>query len=196
MLTGFLIFLLLVIGLLAMPLTMSYRLSWKQSFSGDLKLSWAFGLVQTEASSDTAKLQTGDAEVPEQKSGRSKRSSGRKANVLAALRERSFRRRIVQFFSDVWLAVRKTNVRLLVRLGMGDPADTGQLWSIVGPLTGMLAGVSGVTIAMEPEFIESTFELDSSGTIRLVPLQLAYVALALLLSPAFWRGAILMRTPG
>lgn len=196
MLTGFLIFLLLVIGLLAMPLTMSYRLSWKQSFSGDLKLSWAFGLVQTEASSDTAKLRTNDAEVPEQKAGRSERSFGRKANVLAALRERSFRRRIIKFFSDIWLAVRKTNVRLLVRLGLGDPADTGQLWAVVGPLTGMFAGITGVTIAMEPEFIESTFELDSSGTLRLVPLQLLYVALALLLSPAFWRGVLLMRTRG
>jgi len=195
-LTGFLIFLLLVVGLLAMPVTMTYRLSWRESFSGDVKLRWAFGLIRIGASSDRAKSRAGDAEVAKPKVGRSGRSSGRKPNFLAAIRRRSFRRRLLKFLSDVWSAVRKENVRLLVRLGLEDPADTGQLWAVIGPLTGMLAGMTGVTIAMEPEFLESTFELDSSGTIRLVPLQLAYVAFALLLSPAFWRGVILMRTPG
>ena len=103
---------------------------------------------------------------------------------------------MIRFFSDLWTAVRKTNVRLFIRLGLGDPADTGRLWAAVGPLNALLGGMQGVTIMMEPEFLESTFELDSSGTIHLVPLQLTYVALALLLSPAFWRGLILMRAPG
>lgn len=192
MLTGLLIFVLIVIGLLAIPMTMTYRLSWKRSFSGDVKLRWAFGLVRTGASSDQAESKTGSAEP---KAGRAARSPRRKPNVLAAIRERTFRRRIIKFFSDTWLAVRKTNVRLLIRLGLGDPADTGQLWAVIGPLTAMLASVTGVSIAVEPEFVESTFELDSSGTLRIVPLHLVYVAFALVLSPAFWRGVILMRTP-
>lgn len=196
MLTGFLIFLLLVVGLLAIPVTMTYRLSWKQSFSGDLKLRWAFGLIRTGASSDRVKSQSADAEAAEPKVGQGGRSSGRKPNVLAAIRRRSFRRRMIKFLSDIWFAVRKTNVRLLVRLGLGDPADTGQLWAVIGPITGLFAGSGGVSVAMEPDFLDSTFELDSSGTIRLVPLQLIYIVLALLLSPAFWPGVILMRTPG
>lgn len=196
MLTGFLIFLLLVVSVLAIPVTMTYRLSWKQSFSGGLRLRWAFGLIRIGTSSDRAKSQTGDAGAAKPKVGRSGRSSGRKLNVLAAIRRRSFRRRMIEFLSDIWFAVHKTNVRLHIRLGLGDPADTGQLWAFIGPMTGMLAGMTGVAFAMEPEFLESTFELDSSGTVRLVPLQLAYVALILLLSPAFWRGVVLMRAPG
>lgn len=195
MLTGFLILLLLVVGLLAMPVTMTYRLSWKESFSGDLRVRLAFGLIRFGASSDRAKSQVDETAAARPEDVRPGRSRGNKANVLAAIRRKSFRRRMVKFISDVWTALRKENVRLRVRLGLGDPADTGQLWAVVGPVTGMLAGAPGVAVAIEPDFLDATFEVNSSGTVWLVPLQLMYIALGLLLSPAFWRGMRLMRAP-
>ena len=195
MLTGFLILLLLVVGLLAIPITMTYRLSWKDSFSGDLRVGWAFGLVRFGASSDQAKAQVDETGAARPGGVRPGRSRDRKTNILAAIRRKSFRRRLLKFISDVWLALHKENVRLRVRLGLGDPADTGQLWAVVGPMTGILAGAPGVTVAIEPDFLDPTFEVISSGTVWLVPVQLMYIALGLLLSPAFWQGVRLMRTP-
>jgi hypothetical protein len=96
----------------------------------------------------------------------------------------------------VWRAIHKKNVRLLVRLGLGDPADTGQLWAIFGPLSAMLASLRDIRIAIEPDFLDTTFEVDSSGTIRLIPLQFAILALGLLFSPPMWRGIMLMRKSG
>ena len=49
------------------------------------------------------------------------------------------RRGIVRSLSDVWRAIYKKDVRLLVRMGLGDPAETGQLWVVLGPLSGMFA---------------------------------------------------------
>ena len=98
--------------------------------------------------------------------------------------------------SDFWHAVRKRHVSLHIRIGLGDPADTGQLWAVVGPVAGVLATIQEASIEIEPEFFDTTFELDGSGNIRLIPLQMIYLIVALLLSPAVWQGISKMRTAG
>ena len=100
---------------------------------------------------------------------------------------------MIRFIHELWHAIQKRDVSLRIRIGLDDPADTGQLWAILGPVAGMLANVRQASIEIEPEFSVSTFELDSSGTIRIIPLQLLYLILALLLSPAVWRGIRQMR---
>ncbi len=80
-----------------------------------------------------------------------------------------------------------------IRIGLGDPADTGQLWSIVGPVAGILANSKEVVLEIEPEFFDATFELDGSGNIGIVPLQLIYLIFGVLLSPSVWQGVKQMR---
>jgi hypothetical protein len=41
--------------------------------------------------------------------------------------------------------------------------------------------------------MDATFELDGSGSIRIIPLQLIVLTLALLLSPPVWQGIRQMR---
>jgi hypothetical protein len=53
--------------------------------------------------------------------------------------------------------------------------------------------VQSASIHIEPEFIDATLELESSGDIRLMPLRLIYLTLGLILSPSVWRGVKLMR---
>ena len=137
-----------------------------------------------------------EGEELEQKIGRFERSFRKKQNVFAVVRQKPFRRRIIRFISDLWHAVHKKNVSLRVRVGLGDPADTGQLWAIVGPVAGILANIQEASIKIEPEFFDTTFELDSSGSIRLIPLQMIYLTVALLLSPPVWQGIRQMRIVG
>ncbi len=196
MLIGTAIFLSLIVILLAIPVTFTYRLYWKQTLSANIRLKWAFGLVRADVSPDNAKAKPDKPESARKKTGRPDKSQARKANFMAAIRQPSFRRRIFRFMSDVWRAIHKKNVRLLVRMGLGDPADTGQLWAVFGPLSGFFANLRDIRIAIEPDFVDTTFEVDSSGTIRLVPLQFMILALGLLFSPSMWRGVMLMRTSG
>ena len=196
MLIGTVIFLSLVVVLLAMPVTLTYQLSWKQALSARLRLIWAFGLVRAEVSPDRAKAEPDKPQTARRKAGGRGKSKRRKTNFMAAIRRPSFRRRIGRFVSDVWRAVHKKNVRLLVRLGLGDPADTGQLWAVLGPLSGILARLRDVRIAIEPDFLDPVFEVDSSGTIRLIPLQIVFLTLGLLVSPSIWRGIMSMRVSG
>jgi hypothetical protein len=195
-LIGTVIFLSLVVILLAMPVTLTYQLSWKQTLSANLRLNWAFGLVRADVSPDPAKRETDEPEAARKKAGRRRRSKGKQTNFAAAIRQPAFRRRMLRFVSDLWRAIRKKNVRLRVRMGLGDPADTGQLWAVLGPLSGMLSRSREIRIAIEPDFFDATLDVDSSGTVRMIPLQVAIIALGLFLSPTVWRGIMLMRTSG
>ena len=195
MLTGVAAFLFLLIALLAIPITLRFHVSWREALQDDVRLLWAFGLVRVRIPLQT-KARTHEAVTPKKKPRASKRASRKRLNVVAALRQPRFRRRIANFLKDLWHAVHKKNLSLRVRVGLGDPADTGQLWAIVGPAAGMLSTVRHASIHIEPEFVDPTFEVDGSGVIRLIPLQMIYLVIALLLSPPVWRGVREMRATG
>jgi hypothetical protein len=183
---GVLLFLLVLIALLAVPVTLTYQLSWRQEFEGSFHLRWLFGLVRIELPMSQSKTHaTPQSKIKQQTH---KKAPGKKSSPMAAIWQKSFRRRIIRFIRDVWRATHKQDLRLRVRIGLGDPADTGQLWAVVGPVSGVLATVQEASIELEPEFIDTVFELDSSGNVRLIPLQMIYLTFALLLSPSIWRG--------
>jgi hypothetical protein len=163
---------LLLVTLLALPVTLTYQLSFKEKLSADVRLNWAFGLVNADVSPDPANPESDEAESARKKAGWRSKAKGDKTKFVAAIREPAFRRRILRFAADVWRAIHKKNIELLVRVGLGDPADTGQLWGV------------------------ATFEVDGSGTMRMIPLQVVIIVLGLLVSPPFWRGIMLLRTPG
>jgi len=191
-LTGVMVFLLVFIALLAIPVTLTYQLSWRCALEGNMTLQWLFGLVRIQLPSIEAKASNLETEKTTQKK-HEKRPSGKKSNPVAAIRQKSFRQRVYKFVRDFWHAIHKQNLKLRIRIGLGDPAETGQLWAIVGPVSGMLATVKEASIEIEPEFIEPVFELDSSGSIRVIPLQLLYLTIGLFLSPSIWQGITRMR---
>lgn len=193
MLTGVLVILLFLIAVLAIPVTLTFKLSWPNDCQQDAFLDWAFGLIRVRVPTSEPMPLTPVRDDCKGNSRRSGDSDGAKANILAAFRVAAFRQRIVKYVGDMWRAFHKDNLRLHVRVGLGDPADTGQLWAIVGPIAGLLATVQGAAIAIEPEFSDSTFELNTAGSIRLIPLQLFWLTTALLLSPSIWRGIMKMQ---
>lgn len=194
MLTGIVIFLLVLIALLAIPVALTFHISRQQAFEGDIIFRWLFGIVRIQFLLFQAKISSPKAEESAKKPSHPKRSSGKKTNVFAIIKKAWFRRRMIRFVSDFWRSIHKENVSLRIRIGLGDPADTGQLWAIVGPVAGVLASIQDASIEIEPEFIDARFELDSSGNIRLIPLQLIYLAIGLTLSPSFWQGMKQIRT--
>jgi hypothetical protein len=195
-LIGTVIFLSLIVILLAMPVTVTYQFSWREAPTADVRLNWAFGLVRADVSPNRSKAKRGNAEAAGKEAPGRGKATRKKANIMAGIRQPVFRRRILQFVSDVWHAIQKKNVELLVRLGLGDPADTGQLWAALGPLSGMFANRRDIRVAIEPDFVDATLEAEGSGTIRFVPLQIVIIVLGLLVSPPIWQGVLAMRAQG
>ena len=189
MLTALLILVVLLIALLAVPVVFEIDVSGENEFRGHIMLIWAFGLLRVKIARfpRVAKSDSKAARKPrEKKPARKSRKSG--GSIQQAIGNAEFRRRILRFLRDFWRAVHKDGLRLHLRLGLDDPANTGLLWAVLGPLSGWLMTLREASVWLEPEFRGATVALDSAGRIWFVPLRLLQLILGLVLSPTFWRG--------
>lgn len=204
MLVGFALFLLLLVALLtallAIPVAMKFNITRKDKIEGTITLLWLFGLVRRQIplfqTVKTVPEQPQESAKKNKKQNRKKparQTNNHKTAWFSLLRNTPLRRHLFKFLSDLWKAIRKEKFKLHLRIGLGDPADTGQLWAFVGPLSGMLAQNRTASIAIEPEFIDPCLELDSSGKIVLVPLQVMLLIMGLLLSPTLWKTVYRLR---
>ena len=107
--------------------------------------------------------------------------------LFLLLKQRSFRRRVYKFVRDMSRATHARNLFFRLRVGVGDPADTGRLWAIIGPVAGMMQNLRSVAVHIEPEFMDPVFEVESHGQFRFVPIQLITLTAAFMLSPTMLR---------
>jgi len=181
-----------LVALLAIPIALQFDLSWHGKLTQRLEVIWAFGLIRGKLAPPARRV-SADARAGRAPRVQPAARGNKRAGVLRALRFRPFRRRITRFVGELWHAIGKQDVKLAVRVGLGDPADTGRLWALLGPCAGLLGRVPDIAVAVEPEFQHATLEVDSSGVLRLVPLRVVAIVAALAASPSFWRGIRRMR---
>lgn len=180
----------LLIALLAVPLTIVFSIHRINEAQGYIHFRWLFGLVrfQVRIPQDMATETLGEAEPtpPAKKVAKSSRQRSKKykANgILGLLQEPGFRRRIYRFIHDLLAATHAENLFIRLRIGLGDPADTGCLWAFIGPIAGMAENFQSVVVRIEPEFMAPLFEVESHGRFRLVPIQFLVLTIMFLLSP-------------
>jgi hypothetical protein len=185
--------LLTLLGLLAIPLGLNYRVNWRGRLRGDIQLRWLFGLLRISIPTESSPA----GSPPPAGTRRHRQAKARRrTNPLAVWGQRRFRQRLLRFARDLWQAIHKRDLCVQLRIGLDDPADTGRLWAIMGPLSAFASCSPAIEIDIEPDFMQSTLEFSSSGQIRIIPLQLLGLALGLLLSPAFWQGMLQFKRAG
>jgi hypothetical protein len=161
---------------LAVPVDLSFRFRGIEAPEAQVAVGWLFGLVRHRIQL------SGNARSRRSRSGPARRG-GRGAHLAAMLREAAFRRRLMRLFRDLFNAAHVRDLRVRLRLGLGDPADTGRLWALVGPLSAAAQRLANAQISVQPEFIDATLEFDVRGRMVIVPLQLLTVVMAFALSP-------------
>jgi len=180
----------LVVGLLAVPLTVGFSIHRIEETRGLIRFRWLFGLVRFQLRIPRpSKARPGSGTMPGKKAkprGRRKRKGGA-GGLLSLIRQRAFRQRVHRFICDVLRATHPRDLFLRLRIGLGDPADTGRLWAVVGPIAAMAQTLRGAAIRIEPDFIDPVFEVESQGRFRLVPIQFIGLTAAFLLSPTTLR---------
>ncbi len=147
-------------------------------------LRWLFGLVRVRLGKPEARS-LARPERPGRRRTRRKRGGARR--VMAMLRMEGFGRRLLRLARDLLRRIRIRELSLAVRLGLDDPADTGRLWGVVGPLAALLARCPVARIAIEPDFGAEALDVDGKGHIRIVPIELLFVMLVFVLNPATLR---------
>lgn len=116
-------------------------------------------------------------------SRRNRSPGGGGPNALDSLRQAAFRRRVYRLVRDLFAAAHLHQFRLRMRLGLGDPADTGLLWAFVGPLNAVAQGMPNVDVGIEPDFREPVCDFELHGRLMLIPLQFLALVIAFALSP-------------
>lgn len=175
----------LLLLLLAVPLDLSFRIERISNLHGQISVRWLFGAVRFRIPVQRTGRQQPEFGVRQQPTKKRSVRNKRRADLdfVAVLRQAPFRRRVYRFFKDLLNAVNLQRLKLLMRLGLGDPADTGRLWALLGPLSALAQNIDCAEVRIDPEFMDSTLEVRADGQLRLIPLQLLALATAFVLSP-------------
>ena len=180
----------LLVLLLAIPILLAFRfegtsVEGNDAYKGHVTLRWLFGLVRIRFPVP------GDRKVQASRTRRrTSNAQGKHVNrnagnnVIAVLRQAAFRKRVYRLAKDLVLAANLHQLSLKLRLGLGDPSDTGRLWAAIGPLNAAAQYIPDAQIEIEPEFMEALLEFHVSCQARIVPLQFLGLAIAFACSPA------------
>lgn len=181
-----------VVLLLAVPVHVAFTARGLDDLKARVTVRWLFGLVRVAHVSPSSgpparRSGAGSETLPGARArpmGRSRpdRDRGR-TRWLAVLRQPAFRRRVWQLLKDLVAATHPRGLRLWLRLGLGDPADTGRLWAVLGPVSALAQQLRHAEMHLEPAFVDAVFEFDAAGRLRVVPLQVLALGVAFALSP-------------
>lgn len=176
----------LLVVALVVPVDMSFRLRGIEAFAGRITVRWLFGLVRFRFDLPGAGASTPlDPErEPAPERSRPRRDGGRtRANFLDVIRQSAFRQRFYRLVGDLARTTHLQQLGLRLRVGLGDPADTGRLWALIGPINAAAQGLRNAEVRIDPEFIDTVFEFDAHGRVVLIPLQLLGLVVSFALSP-------------
>ena len=179
----------LLMLLLAIPIVLTFRfenagMEGEDAFKGQVTIRWLFGLVRIRipVPGDPRRHHSGTKIQAAKKRGKF-RTPGAPGNIVAVLRQVEFRQRVYRLVKDLIRAAGLRQLRLRMRLGLGDPSDTGCLWAFVGPLNAVAQNLRNADVRIEPDFMRAVLEFHTRGQARVLPLQLVGIAISFALSP-------------
>lgn len=182
------VLLVITLGLLvlfALPLDVAFRVEGVEALHGQITIRWMFGLVRFRIRIPGVSEPPQAPKVsPQAATVRAKPEKRSRTHLLAVLRQAAFRQRVYRLVADLLGAVHLHRLRLRMRLGLGDPAETGRLWAMLGPLNGLGQNLRNVDLQIEAEYIDPVFEFQAQGRLLLIPLQFLILAIGFALSPA------------
>lgn len=179
----------LAMGLLAVPVQIAFRLRRLDRLEGSATFIWLFGVVRVPVPLDE-KQKDGSAKDPSaEKPGAGQEAKPERAGwsfqkPLIIIRSGPFRRRVVKLIWDLAGSIKATGVEFHAVAGLDDPADTGMLFGAIYPALAALNPPHSSAVSIQPDFAGEIFQFTGSGTIRLVPLQVLFIAVFFILSPA------------
>jgi hypothetical protein len=161
----------------------AFRIDRIKEIKGQVSFHWLFGLVRFRIGIPGAANAEPQHKRKPTKKTRKRKPGGNARGVFALLKQSAFRRRAIRFIKDVLRATHARDLYLRLRIGLGDPADTGRLWALLGPIAGIATNLRSAKVRIEPEFMDPVLEVESHGEFSLIPLQFIALATAFVVSP-------------
>lgn len=182
--------LLFFVLLLAIPVDVVFYVEKEEEFKSRTTVKWLFGLVGKDIG---GRKQKPAREKPAKEKGKKKRSI---RPLLAMLRSRGFLRRVLRLFRDMLRRTKVRELKLDVRVGLSDPADTGLLFAAIGPMAGYLTAFTPLDVEVQPDFEQETLRGHFRSDIRILPIQFVLLFILFALSPTTLRALWAMAAAG
>lgn len=191
-----------VLSLFAIPVQVAFRLTGFNAIEGDVSIRCMFGLLgfripikrderqkPTSEEDDVSRIHAykGPASIisrAEKKGGRREKRKATKNHPVALLSHAPARRRLVRLLRDLMQTIRFQEFDLQMRLGLGDPADTGRLWAWLGPLNAVIGHCRRWRITIDPDFMNAIVEFNTHARVVFIPLRLIVLLFTFLFSPS------------
>ena len=178
--------LLLLLALLAVPVRLVLVADTTAAPRLSVHASWLFGLVHGELNNSDRKEPERTPDRPKKKRSGTGTSGMRRAWAFAQAAGGLDRLR--RLLGDLINSLHPRVDSLHIELGLGDPADTGRAWALLGPLSVLVAQRYGGRVALQPDFMRQTLGIEGRAKLTLIPLQALGVLLSYALSPSTRRG--------
>ena len=148
-----------------------------------LRLSWLFGLVSQDLTRGKKKPEE------KRKAAEGKQKSGKRRLearlILDILRTKGLLRQTRDLLMGILSCFKVKKLKADFRVCLGDPADTGLLFALIGPAIPLLRFPFFHEISIQPSFEDDALLAGSaSGRVRLRPIQLATPLLKFIFSTA------------
>lgn len=121
------------------------------------------------------------------RAARGRRPRKQRRKLRALLFSRDFLPSLVRLFRRLLRQLRPRSVRLELRAGLDNPADTGWLWGKLMPLVALLWALDAESITLEPDFSKPCLTLNGHASIRVVPGLLLATLIGYCFTPPPWR---------
>lgn len=178
MITAFII-LFLIFLLLIIPVELIFNYKNFETPEKKVILSWLFGIISVEIYPKKT--------PPKGKEDLKPQSENKKGPGLSKIRKilsnRKFTGKTFNTVRRILSSAKPKLNRFYIRIGLGDPADTGILWGLIGPLSGILYGCPDKDLIIVPDFLDPAFDVDANGKITIIPLEIIFIALSYIFSP-------------
>ena len=175
----------LLVLLLSVPIDLSFSLERDERFRSRGRIGWFFGLVGKDLGGGGKGNEPKQEEEPK-KQGRGRMRSPRP--FLAVIRTRGFPGHSLRLARRLLRVIRVKELNLSLQVGLGDPAETGQLLGLVSPVTACVGAIPGVQMSLEPDFYGETFRGHCNGSVRIYPIRIVPPMVLFALSLTSFRG--------
>lgn len=184
----------LLIGVLALatvPVEVACRVEIRQG-QRDARgtLYWMLGLVQVPLGSRSAHGRASQARKKMARR-RHKRGAGMRG-MMAAFRVEGFSWRLLMLIQNLLRRIEVRELSLEAHLGLDDPADTGRLWAVIGPVAATMIPAEA-HIVVVPQFTGRVFAVDGRTRIRVIPVRLLSMIFVFILTPSTLRALYAMK---
>ena len=148
----------LVILVLCVPLEMVVRLDADGRPRFRMRLVWLFGLVSKEITKVKKKPEEERRVTEGKRKPRKRKIKAR--TILEILRTRGLLKQLKRLLKDILRRLKIRDLAADITVGLGDPANTGLLFALIGPATFFLGSSRIHDIRVQPSFEdEAVFKL-------------------------------------